>query len=76
MTWNRPVRTVCLFLVAVAVAAGVGTAYRAFIAGWEGDVRAPLISAAMAGIAIFVVSMLTLNWLERREDLARKRPRE
>ncbi len=76
MTWNRSVRTLCLFLGGLVVAAGVGTVYRAFISRWEGDVRANLVAATMSGIAFFVVSNLTLHWLERREHPAPGRPRD
>jgi predicted exporter len=76
MTWNRPVRTLCLFLVGVIVAVGVGLAYRAFISHWEGDVRATLISATMSGIAIFAVSNLALYWMDRREHLTQRPPQD
>ncbi len=49
------------------VVVGTGLVYRAFIDRWEGEVRAPLIAAAMAGIAFFVSTLLVLSWEERRE---------
>jgi hypothetical protein len=58
------------------VAVAAGTTYRAFIARWEGDVRATLIAATLSGIAFFVVGNLTLRWLERREELARGRSQD
>jgi hypothetical protein len=76
MTRNSLVRTLCLLLVGVIVAVRAGTAYRAFIARWEGDVRATLLSATLAGITFFVVGNLTLHWLERREELARGRSQD
>jgi hypothetical protein len=53
-------------------ALGTGVVYRAFIDRWEGDPRAPLIAASMAGIAFFVLSLFTLSWAERREGSRRR----
>jgi hypothetical protein len=60
--------------VAALVAAGTGLVYHAFIDRWEGDVRAPLVAAAMAGIAFFVFTLVTLSWVERREVSNRREP--
>jgi len=56
------------------VVVGTGLAYRAFIDRWEGDVRAPLIAAAMAGVAFFVLTLFTLSWVERREESSKREP--
>jgi hypothetical protein len=72
MVWNRPKRIVVLTIVGALVAAGTGMAYRAFMAPWRGDVREPLISALFVGVAYFVVSLLWLRRIDRREELSRR----
>jgi hypothetical protein len=67
-TWGR-ILGLCVVVV------GTGLVYRAFIDRWEGDVRAPLIAAGMAGIAYFVLILLIGSWIERRENLKRREPR-
>jgi hypothetical protein len=61
-------------VIGALVAVGTGLVYRSIVDRWEGDVRAPLIAAAMAGIAFFVLTLITLSWVERREDSARREP--
>ena len=74
MTWRTPGRVLGASAVGALVAVGTGLVYRAFIDRWEGDVRAPLIAAAMAGIAFFVFTLVTLSWVERREGLNTRGP--
>jgi len=69
-------RDLGLFALGVFVVVGTGTVYRAFVDRWEGDLRAPLIAAAMAGIAFFVSTLLALSWVERREDSNRREPQD
>ena len=61
-------RVLGLSVLGAFVVVGTGLVYRAFVDRWEGDVRAPLIAAAMAGVAFFVVTLITLSWVERREN--------
>jgi hypothetical protein len=61
-------------VIGALVAVGTGLVYRAFVDRWEGDVRAPLIAALMAGIAFFVLTLITLSWVERRENANRREP--
>ena len=72
MVWNRPKRIIVVFIIGALVAAGTGMAYRAFMAPWRGDVREPLITALFVGVAYFVVSLLWLRRIERREELNRR----
>jgi hypothetical protein len=67
MTRSKRGRNLGLSVLGAFVVVGTGLAYRALVDRWEGDVRAPLIAAAMAGIAFFVVTVFTLSWAERRE---------
>ena len=67
-TWGR-ILGLCVVVV------GTGLVYRAFVDRWEGDARAPLIAAGMAGIAYFVLTLLIGSWIERREDSKRREPR-
>ena len=57
------------------VVAGTGLVYRAFIDRWEGDVKAPVIAAGMAGITYFVLIVIIGSWIERRENLNKREPR-
>ncbi len=68
MTRRKWGRDPGLFVLGAFVVVGTGTVYRAFTDRWEGDVRAPLIAAGMAGIAYLVSTLLALSWVERRED--------
>ena len=63
------------FLGLCLVVVGTGLVYRAFVDRWEGDARAPLIAAGMAGITYFVLILLIGSWIERRENLKRRDPR-
>jgi len=74
MTRRTRGRVLGLSVVGAFVVVGTGLVYRAFVDRWEGDVRAPLIAAAMAGIAFFVSTVFTLSWVERREDSNRREP--
>jgi hypothetical protein len=74
MTRRKWGRDLGLSVLGAFVVVGTGTVYRAFIDRWEGDLRAPLIAAAMSGIAFFVLTLFTLSWLERREDANRREP--
>jgi hypothetical protein len=71
MPRNRPKRIVVLIIIGALVAAGTGMAYRAFMAPWRGDVREPLITALFVGVAYFIVTLLWLRRIERREELNR-----
>ncbi len=64
-------RIVVQFVIGALLAAGAGMAYRAFMAPWRGDVREPLITALFVGVAYFIVSLLWLRRIERREELNR-----
>jgi len=68
MTRREKVRNVILLVLGAFIVVGTGLVYRAFIDRWEGDVRAPLVAAAMAGITYFVLTLFTLSWVERRPD--------
>ena len=72
MARKRARRIVVLSIIGALLAAGVGMAYRAFMAPWRGDVREPLITALFVGVAYFVASLLWLQRIERREELNRK----
>jgi hypothetical protein len=72
MARKRAKRIVVLFIVGSLFAVGTGMAYRAFMAPWRGDVREPLISALFGGVVYFVVSLLWLRRIERREALNRR----
>jgi hypothetical protein len=74
MTRTTRGRVLGLSVLGAFVVVGTGLVYRAFVDRWEGDVRAPLIAAAMAGIAFFVLTLITLSWVERREDSHRPEP--
>ena len=76
MTRRKWRRYLGLSVLGAFVVVGTGTLYRAFIDRWEGDLRAPLIAAAMAGIAFFVSTLLTLSWVERREDAKKPKPQD
>jgi hypothetical protein len=65
-------RIVVLFIIGALFAAGTGMAYRAFMAPWRGDVREPLITALFVGVAYFVVILLWLRRMDRREALNRR----
>jgi hypothetical protein len=65
-------RVLRLSVLGAFVVVGTGLVYRAFVDRWEGDVRAPLIAAAMAGVSFFVVTLITLSWVERREHSNRR----
>ena len=67
-------RVLGLCVAGAFVVVGTGLAYRAFVDRWEGDVRAPLIAAAMAGVAFFVLTLFTLSWVERREESNKREP--
>jgi hypothetical protein len=75
MTWRTRRRVLGSSVIGALVALGTGLVYRAFVDRWEGDVRAPLIAAATAGIAFFVLTLITLSWVERREDSDRRVPK-
>jgi hypothetical protein len=61
--WARLIWT----LVFGAIVAGAtGLAYRAFFDRWEGDARAPLVAATVAGIVFVVITLVTLAWVDRR----------
>jgi hypothetical protein len=64
--WTRG-RVLGVSVLGAFIVVATGLVYRAFIDRWEGDVRAPLIAAAMAGVTYFVCSLLTLSWVERRQ---------
>ena len=68
MMWRKWRRDLGLSVLGAFVIVGTGLVYRAFVDRWEGDVRAPLIAAAMAGIAFFVLTVITLSWVERRQN--------
>jgi hypothetical protein len=74
MTRSKRGRNLGLSVLGAFVVVGTGLVYRAFVDRWEGDVRAPLIAAAMAGIAFFVLTVFTLSWAERREHLKTREP--
>jgi len=76
MTRREKVRNVILFVLGAFIVVGTGLVYRAFIDRWEGDVRAPLVAAAMAGITYFVLTLLTLSWVERRQDSNKREPQD
>ena len=69
---KRARRIVVLSIIGALLAAGVGMAYRAFMAPWRGDVREPLITALFVGVAYFVGGLLWLRRTERREQLNRQ----
>jgi hypothetical protein len=63
-------------LVFGAIVGGVtGTAYHAIFQRWKGDVRAPLVAAAVAGIVFVVITLVMLAWADRREALNKRGPR-
>ena len=66
MARKRAKRIVVLFIIGALVAVGTGVASRAFMASWRGDVREPLIAD------YFIISLLGLRWIERREELNRR----
>jgi hypothetical protein len=68
-------RILGLCVLGAIVVVGTGFAYRAIVDRWEGDVRAPLIAAAMAGVAFFVLTLFTLSWAERREHSNAREPK-
>ena len=72
MARKRARRIVVLSIIGALLAAGVGMAYRAFMAPWRGDVREPLITALFVGVAYFIVILLWLRRTERREELNRR----
>jgi hypothetical protein len=74
MTRSKRGRILGLSVLCALVVVWTGLAYRAFVDRWEGDVRAPLIAAAMAGIAFFVLTLFTLSWAERREHSKTREP--
>ena len=76
MTLRKWRRDLGLSVLGAFVVVATGKVYRAFIDRWEGDLRAPLIAAAMSGIAFFVSALLALSWAERREDLKRRKPQD
>jgi len=76
MTRREKVRNVILFVLGAFIVVGTGLVYRAFIDRWEGDVRAPLVAAAMAGITYFVLTLFALSWVERRQDSNRREPQD
>jgi len=76
MTRREKVRNVILFVLGAFIVVGTGLVYRAFIDRWEGDVRAPLVAAAMAGITYFVLTLFTLSWVERRQDSNKREPQD
>ena len=67
-TWGR------ILGLCPRVVVGTGLVYRAFVDRWEGDAKAPLIAAGMAGIAFFVSTLFIGSWVERRENLNRREP--
>jgi hypothetical protein len=69
-------RALGLTVIGAFIVVGTGLVYRAFIDRWEGDVRAPLVAAGMAGITYFVLTLVTLSWVERRQDLNRREPQD
>jgi len=71
--WRRDLG---LCVLGAFVVVGTGTVYRAFIDRWEGDLRAPLIAAGMAGVAFFVSTLIALSWAERRERSNRREPQD
>jgi hypothetical protein len=74
MTRRARGKVLGLSVLGAFVVVETGFVYRAFVDRWEGDVRAPLIAAAMAGIAFFVLALFTLSWVERREYANRREP--
>ncbi len=66
---RKRARIVVLTIIGALFAAGTGMAYRAFMAPWRGDVREPLITALFVGVAYFVITLLWLRRIERREEL-------
>jgi hypothetical protein len=68
-------RVLGLYVLGAFVVVGTGVAYRVFVDRWEGDVRAPLIAAAMAGVAFFVLTLFTLSWADRREHSNTREPK-
>jgi len=69
-------RVLGLSVIGAFIVVGTGLVYRAFIDRWEGDVRAPLVAAAMAGITYFVLTLFALSWVERRQDSNRREPQD
>ena len=69
---RKRARIVVLFIIGILCAAGIGMAYRVFMAPWRGDVREPLITALFVGVAYFVGCLLWLRRVERREELNRR----
>jgi hypothetical protein len=74
MTRRVKIRNMVLLVLGTFVVVGTGITYRAVVDRWKGDPRGTLIAAAFAGIAFFVSTVLTLSWVERREDLKRRKP--
>ena len=75
MTRRKWRRYLGLSVLGAFVVVGTGTLYRAFIDRWEGDLRAPLIAAAMAGIAFFVLTLLTLSWVDAEKTQRNPSPK-
>ena len=65
MTQRKRSIVVGQVVVAACVAVGTGLVYHAFVDRWEGDARAPIVAAGMAGIAFFFLTVLTLSLVER-----------
>ncbi len=63
-------------VIGAFIVVATGLVYRAFIDRWEGDVRAPLIAAGMAGITYFVLTLFSLSWVERRQASNSREPQD
>jgi hypothetical protein len=59
-------RLVGTLIFGAVVAGATGLAYRAVFQRWMGDVRAPLVAATAAGIVFVVITLLILEWADRR----------
>ena len=74
MTQRKRSIVVGQVVVAACVAVGTGLVYHAFVDRWEGDARAPIVAAGMAGIAFFFLTVLTLSLVERRQNAKKREP--
>jgi hypothetical protein len=74
MTRKERARLWCILVLGAFVVTGTGVAYRAFVDKWKGDVREPLIVAAIAGISFVVFTLSTLTWADRRSNLSQRKP--
>ncbi len=52
---------------------GAGSAYRAYLDRWQGDLRAPLIAGSIAGIVFIIAGGLIIRRADRPGGGARTR---